>query len=164
MAKGRKGRTFRKKMKGGQEEEEEEEKKEYSFLPIDISKIRGQALAKPVSLLNPSEENISDYNIYADDTRGGKLRRTRKRRMSKRTRNSRKSRKSKSRKMRRGGLSPNFLTANELRNEYNSGFENQPVEEEINRIKERNDKTVYDNITELSPEFIKKNGRKHEKI
>jgi hypothetical protein len=74
--------------------------------------------------------------LTKDDLMGGKLRRTRKRRMSKRRKNSRKSRKSKSRKMRGGGFTdylPSFLKSGQkeqeifdMRNEHNSGFENQP--------------------------------------
>jgi hypothetical protein len=170
MAKGRKGRTFRKKMRGGQEikpelELELEQKLEQKLTPtypasvVDISKIRGEALSKPVSSTEPTKENISDHDLYADDVMGGKLRRTRKRRMTKRRRNSRKSRKSKSRRMRRGG------TYFDLKNEYNSPFENQPVEDKINRIEKINDNPqvgeinnkppVHDNITNFSDEYIK---------
>jgi len=103
MAKGRKMRTLRKKMRGGQETKQKLTPT-YPVSFVDISKIPGEAQAKPVSSIEPSEENISDDILYADDTRGGKLRRTRKRRMTKRRKNSRKSRKSKSRKMRGGGF------------------------------------------------------------
>jgi hypothetical protein len=151
MAKGRKGRTFRKKMRGGLLPVE----------PVDISTYNTSLLPKkPISLIKPSYENISDYNLYADDVMGGKLRRTRKRRMTKRRKNSRKSRKSKSRKMRggffMGDYLPSFLKPGQqkkqenfnMRKELNTDFENQPVVEKINRIEE-----INDNITNFSPEY-----------
>jgi hypothetical protein len=178
MAKGRKGRTFRKKMKGGLEpgkpelepELEQKLKPTYPVSVVDISKIPGQAQAppKPVSLVIPSNKNISDNNLYADYLMGGKLRRTRKRRMTKRRKNSRKSRKSKSRKMRGGIIEnylPSFFKRGQEKNQENSYFQNKPVEEKINRIEERNnnpqvgeinnEKPLYDNITNFSDEYIK---------
>jgi hypothetical protein len=152
MAKGRKGRTFRKKMRGGLEPGK----------PVDISTYNRPLPDKP------TVEEVDNKILTKDDVMGGKLRRTRKRRMTKRRKNSRKSRKSKSRKMRggvfMGDYLPSFLKSGQqkeqkifdMRNQHNSPFENQPVEEEINRIEERNDKTVYDNIREFSPEFIEK--------
>jgi hypothetical protein len=179
MAKGRKGRTFRKKMKGGLEPGK----------PVDISKyvkmgkISKSQLGTETTYGETHPINISTYNrpladkptleqvdnkiLTKDDIMGGKLRRTRKRRMTKRRKNSRKSRKSKSRKMSGGFVIgdylPSFLKPGQqkkqeifnMRNENNSGFENQPVKEEINRIEE-----INDNITTFSPEYeeeMKKN-------
>jgi hypothetical protein len=90
--------------------------------PIDISRYNKELPYKKKDL-----STMVDKKILTEDDiiMGGKLRRTKKRRMTKRRKNSRKSRKSKSRKMRREGLPPNYFTANDLRNEYNSGFENQ---------------------------------------
>jgi hypothetical protein len=147
--------------------------------PVDISTYNRSLLPKkPISLIKPSYENISDYNLYADDVMGGKLRRTRKRRMTKRRKNSRKSRKSKSRKMRGGDFSdylPSFLKLGQqkkqeifnMRKEYNTDFENQPVEEKINRIEERNNNPEYDNITTFSPEYeeeMEKNMKKFNEL
>jgi hypothetical protein len=96
MVKGRKGRTFRKKMRGG--------------LPpvktVDISTYNGPLRVKPT----PTVEEVDEKILTNDDLMGGKLRRTRKQRMTKRRRNSRKSRKSKSRRM-RGGSLWDWLTA-----------------------------------------------------
>jgi hypothetical protein len=104
---------------------------------------------------------------------GGKLRRTRKQRMTKRRKSVKKMIR-KSKKMRGGVLAdylPNFLTGKKpqqqnynMMSELNSSFGNQPDEQEINRIKEINDKTVYDNMTELSSEYeqqMKENMEKY---
>jgi hypothetical protein len=151
MAKGRKMRTFRKKIRGGQQENK------YSYSPIDISKyvnmgkisksplgkettfgetssiidiskFRGQAVPKPTL------EEIDSVTLTKDDIMGGKLRRTRKRRMTKRRKGVKKMIR-KSRKMRGGAFSdylPSFLTGKKLQqqnydmtNEYNSGFKTQ---------------------------------------
>jgi hypothetical protein len=150
MAKGRKMRTFRKKIRGGQQENK------YSYSPIDISKyvnmgkisksplgkettfgetssiidiskFRGQAVPKPTL------EEIDSVTLTKDDIMGGKLRRTRKRRMTKRRKGVKKMIR-KSRKMRGGAFSdylPSFLTGKkpqqnyDMTNEYNSGFKTQ---------------------------------------
>jgi hypothetical protein len=80
----------------------------------------------------------------------------------------------KSRKMRggvfMGDYLPSFLKSGQqkeqkifdMRKELNTDFENQPVEEEINRIEERND-----NITTFSPEYeeeMKKNMKKFNEL
>ena len=185
MAKGKKGRTFRKKMGGNPENLKEEEKIKYSSSPVDISKLpeyssspvdisklpeyyREKIQLKTVLSTKPTEKNIFGDILYAGDRRGGKLRRTRKRRMTKRRKNSRKSRKSKSRKMRGGVFMGNYLSSFlkpgqqkkqeifDVRKELNPYFENQPVKEEINRIEERNNNPEYDNIRTFSPDYIKK--------
>jgi hypothetical protein len=161
MTKRRKGRTFRKKMRGGQEENK------VSFLPIDISKtgkmsesplgkettfgetspivdiskIRGQAPPKPTL------EQVDEVTLTKDDIMGGKLRRTRKRRMSKRKRNIKKNRKSKSKKM-RGGAFTDYLP---------SWMTGKKEEQQVPVPK-------YDNITTFSPEYeqqMKENMEKY---
>ena len=171
MAKRRKGRTFRKKMRGGQEEEERKYSPVYSL--VDISKLpedyKKKMKPKPTSFIKPTDEPTDEPT--EEDLRGGKLRRTRKRRMSKRRRNSRKSRKSKSRKMHRGGLGLgsvlDFLRKKKekkenkgvvnMTTESNSGFENQPVEEgKINRIEEKHYKPIDEYTKEEYTRFREK--------
>lgn len=145
MAKGRKARTFRKKIRGGQEENKS------LFSPIDISKlvykpkisesplgketIYGETYpivnistyTKPLQSKKSLSTMVDDLTLSKDDIMGGKLRRTRKRRMTKRRKGVKKMTR-KSRKMRGGGLW-NWLTGKK--------------EQE------------YDNITTFSPEYTK---------
>jgi hypothetical protein len=162
MAKGRKMRTFRKKIRGGQQENK------YSYSPIDISKFRGQAVPKPTL------KEIDSVTLTKDDIMGGKLRRTRKRRMTKRRKGVKKMIR-KSRRMRGGDINdylPSFITGKkpqqnyDMTNEYNSSFRTQqnngtqPIEqytdEEYKFLRENPNKFTSDKpIDEIT---IKKNS------